>query len=338
LTDRIGIKRTLLLFNLLAIAGFLIVVAVPAWPAVLAGSLFFLSWSAISLPAMMSLVVFALPTTKRTMGVTLHSLVRRLPMAVGPLIGGSFIAIWGERDGVRLAFLVAAVMGVVGLFAQQLLIVEAPRPMPGATPPAPPAWHPLLLARQMRPALRRLLVCDILIRTCEQLPYAFVVIWCMDVIARPVSAVEFGILTTVEMTTAVLVYIPVAHSADRLGKKPFVIITFVFFALFPLVLSQCRSFWPLVGAFVLRGLKEFGEPARKALIVDLCPDHGRATMFGFYYLVRDVIVSVAALLGAVLWLRSPALNLVAASAFGLAGTVWFARWGSDLGGESAERS
>ena len=46
---------------------------------------------------------------------------------------------------------------------------------------------------------------------------------------------------TIEMTTAVLVYIPVAYLADRSTKKPFVLITFVFFTLFPLALLYSRS-------------------------------------------------------------------------------------------------
>ena len=34
----------------------------------------------------------------------------------------------------------------------------------------------------------------------------------------------------------------------------------------------CRSFETLIPAFILRGLKEFGEPTRKALILDLSPE------------------------------------------------------------------
>jgi MFS family permease len=83
LADRLGTKRALLLFNLVAMVGFLVVVLVPAWQAVLVGAVFFLSWSAVSLPATMGLVARVLPPTKRTMGVTMHSLVKRLPMASG---------------------------------------------------------------------------------------------------------------------------------------------------------------------------------------------------------------------------------------------------------------
>jgi hypothetical protein len=89
------------------------------------------------------------------------------------------------------------------------------------------------------------------------------------------------------------------------------------------VLFFSRSFATLVLAFIVRGLKEFGEPTRKALILDLSPTERRAGMFGFYYLLRDSTVSIAALCGAWLWNISPAANLWTSFACGVAGTTWF---------------
>jgi len=327
LSDKLGVKRALLIFNLMAIAGFLIVVLIPLWPAVILGAILFLAWTSISQPATMSLIAKVLPAQKRTMGVSMHSLVRRIPMALGPLVGGAFIALWGERNGVRYAFVAAAAMGVVSIAIQQWLLQDD-RAAPGASQSSRILErNPIALIRAMSPDLRSLLASDILIRFCEQIPYAFVVIWAMKTIPTPVSAVQFGLLTTIEMATAIAVYIPVAYLADRGTKKPFVMLTFVFFTAFPLALLFCRSFHLLVLAFILRGLKEFGEPARKALIVDLAPEGQKAAMFGAYYLVRDVIVSLAAFGGAFLWMISPAANFLTAFAFGVIGTIWFAARG-----------
>ncbi len=328
LADRLGAKRALLVFNLLAMAGYLIVIAVPSWPAVFIGAALFLGWTAVSMPATMKLIVRVLPARQRTMGVSINSLIRRLPMALGPVVGGWFIYHWGEHAGIRLAFLAAAVLAGVAILVQQRLIEEEPAGT--ATSGDAGRFRPVRLLREMSGPLRMLLLSDILIRFCEQIPYAFVVVWCTKLIADPVSAVAFGALTAIEMTTAVLVYIPVAYYADRLGKKPFVLITFVFFALFPLTLLFCHSFWPLVAAFVLRGLKEFGEPTRKALIVDLCPADRKATMFGFYYLIRDLIVAFAAAAGGLLWKIGPSANLLTAFAVGVFGTLLFARYGWDV--------
>jgi len=330
LSDRIGTKRALLVFNLFAMCGFMIVILVPAWQAVLFGAVLFLSWSAISLPATMSLIFRVLPTNKRTMGVSMHSLVRRIPMALGPVLGGVCITIWGERNGVRMAFVFALILAVVAVILQQKMIEESKSDHFDDRRGSAPEKNPLKLLGRMHLPLKRLLVADILIRFCEQIPYAFVVVWCMKAIAQPVTAIQFGLLTAIEMITAVLVYIPVAYLADKNTKKPFVVITFSFFTFFPLVLLFCRSFEWLILAFVLRGLKEFGEPTRKALIMDLAPDDCKAGMFGLYYLIRDVVVSIAAFGGAFLWLISPVTNFLIAFAFGLIGTLTFAFKGADL--------
>jgi MFS family permease len=335
LSDRLGTKRALLVFNLASMIGFLIVVLIPAWPAVLGGAVLFLSWTAISLPATMSLVARVLPKNKRTMGVSLHSLVRRVPMALGPLVGGVFIKAWGVERGVRLAFVGALVMAVIAAVLQQMLIEDdAPAERTEAE------HNPVRMWQYMSGELKQLLVADILVRFCEQIPYAFVVVWAVGTADAPgpVSALQFGVLRTIEMATAVAIYIPVAYFADRTQKKPFVVMTFIFFTLFPLLLLYSQSFEMLIVAFVLRGLKEFGEPTRKALIMDFAPEDRKAGVFGLYYLIRDVIVSVAAFGGAFLWRASPKVNLLTAFAFGALGTIWFALRGRDFGRSTRETS
>jgi len=327
LADRCGSKRSLLIFNLIAMLGFLIVIVIPSWPAVFVGSFFFLSWTAISLPAVMDVVAQTLPKNKRTMGVSLHSLVRRIPMALGPILGGILIDCYGVERGIRLAFGCALLLAGVAAVIQQKMIQDDERRNPDAE-------HPFAMAaamlRLMTPNLRNLLTADILIRFCEQIPYAYLAVWAMQTAAGAhVSGTQFGILTAIEMTVAVLIYIPVAWLADRGNKKPYVVATFIFFALFPLVLLFSRNFWMLALAFALRGLKEFGEPTRKALIMDLAPEDRKAAMFGTYYLCRDVIVTVGAGLGAWLWTISPATNLLTAFAFGVLGTLWFALRGRE---------
>jgi MFS family permease len=262
----------------------------------------------------------------------MQSLVRRIPMALGPLMGGFFIGVWGERDGVRLAFMAAMIMSAAALILQQCMIEDDQPAIRHSKEACPlrPEKNPLKLFRLMNPSMKRLLVTDILIRFCEQIPYAFVVIWCMKTIANPVSALEFGVLTTVEMATAVMVYIPVAYLADRSTKKPFVLITFIFFSLFPLALLFSHSLEWLIAAFILRGLKEFGEPTRKALIMDLSPESCKAGMFGLYYMIRDIVVAFAALSGAFLWQIDPAVNLLTAFAFGALGSIGFAVFGRDV--------
>jgi uncharacterized protein involved in response to NO len=46
-------------------------------------------------------------------------------------------------------------------------------------------------------------------------------------------------------------------------------------------------------------------------------------MIGAYYLVRDLIVSAGAILGAYLWKLGPRPNFLGAAVFGAAGTIFY---------------
>jgi MFS family permease len=324
LSDRLGTKRALLFFNALSMFGYLCVILIRSWWAVLLGAAFFISWSAISLPATMDLLSKVVPNNRRAMGVSVLSLVRRVPKMLGPVVGGVCIAVWGVELGVRAAFILALVLALAASILQQRLIADDSKETKTAEP------NPLRLWREMPINLRNLLWSDILIRFCERIPDAFVVIWATRAVLHPVSELTFGWLSAMESITAVVVYLPVAYFADRFGKKRFVLITFMFFTIFPIALLNSHSLGPLIAAFILRGLKEFGEPTRKALIMDLAPEERKAAMFGLYYLVRDVLVAFAAFGGALLWSVSPELNLNVAFGFGVLGTIWFAWRGQDL--------
>jgi MFS family permease len=137
------------------------------------------------------------------------------------------------------------------------------------------------------------------------------------------SAPRFGLLVAVQAATAMAVYIPAAGIAQRVGKKPFVTATFFAFALFPLAVVWARSFGWLILAFIVGGLREVGEPARKALIIDLVTPSLRARSVGLYYLGRSLVIAPAAFIGGLLWRVSPHLPFHVAAGIGLAGALLF---------------
>jgi Major Facilitator Superfamily len=245
-----------------------------------------------------------------------QSVIKRVPIMVAPFFGGVLIDRFGVIPGVRIALLISIVLSGVTIFVQRKLR-DDPSP-DAATKERLNLWQSL---RAFNSPMRRLLLSDILIRFCERIPYAWVVIFAMDYIG--VSAKQVGVLTTVEVLTAALCIIPASHFADRYGREPFVIVTFIMFTLFPISLMVSRSFPALMIAFAIRGLKEFGDTSRKALIIGYCDPARCGQMVGAYYLVRDVIVSTAAILGAYLWHQGAALNFLAAAGLGLAGTIFY---------------
>ena len=317
IADIIGNKRAFLVFDLMAIGGYIIAIIFTSWIAIFIGMIFFSAWNAVSLPASMSLITKSLGGKKTAMGISMHSVIRRFPMMIGPIIGGILISAYGLVIGVKVSFGISIVLCLIGIFFQQKMTADVVQEVE--------KLHPLALWKRFDKRLKNLLVSDILIRFCEQIPYVFVVIWCLDFVK--VSPEQFGLLTAVEMITAVLIYIPVASFSDRLERKPFVVITFIFFSIFPLFLYFSTSYLLLIFAFIIRGLKEFGEPTRKAMIMELSVKKAEARSFGLYYFIRDFIVSFAAFFGGLLWKISPEINLFTASLTGVAGTLFFLFFG-----------
>ena len=319
LTDRLGHRRSLLLFSAASLSGYLLVLVWRHWSALVLGAFLFLAWSGFSLPATFSIIATSLDQRRHTMGVGVQSMVRRVPMMLGPLIGGWLITRYGWKSGVQYALLGCIALSTATAVFQWFM--EEPLPTTKETTASQRSRFPFLFVKSFNPTLRELLVSDILIRFCERLPYAFVILWAMN--HAGVSAEQYGWLVAIEMVTAMLCYIPVAHLADKYGQRPFVLVTFVFFTLFPVTLLWADTFPSLACAFAVRGLKEFGEPARKALIIAQADPAFRARTYGAYYLLRDSIVTVGSFVGAWLWSLGPRANFLGAALCGALGTVWF---------------
>jgi len=318
LVDIWGHRRAFIIFNLISIVGYALVLLVPHWAAVIAGMFLFLSWTCFSLPATFSLIGAALEANRHSMGVGVQSVIKRLPIMIAPIFGGILIDRFGIINGVRIGLVVSVFLSAATILLQRQLREE-----PKEKIEASDRWNFLRSVREFNPPMRRLLLSDILVRFCERVPYAWVVIFAMDYIG--VSGRQVGILTAIEMLAATVCIIPAAHYADQYRREPFVIVTFIMFTLFPISLLMSRSFSTLVIAFLIRGLKEFGDTSRKALIIGYSDSDHRGQIVGAYYLIRDLIVSTGAILGAYLWKVGPALNFIGAAALGIAGTIFYVK-------------
>ncbi|MEO8044057.1 MAG: MFS transporter [Spartobacteria bacterium] len=314
--DRWGFRHAFVAFNVLSIVGYAVVLLVPHWGAVICAMFLFLSWTCFSLPATFSLIAETLEANRHSMGIGMQSVIKRLPIMIAPFLGGVLIDRFGMITGVRIGLAVSIAFSVATIGVQRQL---------SSVPPSAVArterWGFWRSLTSFKAPLRRLLLSDILIRFCERIPFAWVVIYVMDYVGTDAKGV--GLLTTVEMLAATLCIIPASHFADKYGREPFVFVTFIMFTLFPVTLWFSGSFAMLVLAFAIRGLKEFGDTSRKALIIGYSDPQRRGQMIGTYYLVRDLIVSGGALLGALLWKLGPGVNFMSATALGAIGTIYY---------------
>jgi MFS family permease len=272
-----------------------------------------MAWSGLALPATFAVIAESLPPERRAMGFTVQSILKRLPIVLAPPLGGLLIGSIGLVAGVRVSLTITVVLGIFSLLAQHRFYAEAPLEVR----PAPIGLRRSLQALPV--ALKHLLLAESIVRIGQGLAEIFVVLYVTNVLG--LSAPTFGALVALRMATSILAYLPVATLADRQGRTPFVVAGFLCYALFPFLLVSAQGPVGLVAAFVCAGLREIGEPARKAMIVDLANAAQRGQMVGVYYFTRGLVVMPASLLGGLLWTLAPQTPFVVAAGVCLIGMM-----------------
>jgi MFS family permease len=319
ISDRLGTRRALLLFGALSTVGFAILWAWQSIAGVFIGIFLVMAWASLGLPATFALVGEELEGGARVVGFTMQAILKRLPIVLAPPLGGLILERFGMKDGMRIGLAASIVLSIAMLIG----LGRALRRTGEAVAPPQDAGSAPMRTR-LPAALRQLLIADCLIRLCEGLPEVFLVVWAIEIVR--VTPAQFGILVSILMVTAIASYLPAAALAGRAEKKPFVILTYAFFTLYPLAVLASRSFGALAAASVVGGLREIGEPARKALIVDLSDPRARGRTVGVYYALRGFAVAGAAAVGGALWTIRPSLTFLIAGALGVAGTLWAVRF------------
>ena len=316
LSDRMGFRRALVLFNVLAITGYALYL-VADWRWVLAGTLFVAAWSSLSLPATFSVIGASLRRERRAIGFGVQSILKRLPIVIAPAAGGLLMDRMGVVGGVRIGLLITIGLAAAAIWMQLRLYREPPRQKP-ADDTLRAVW------RRMPPGLKGLLTADCMVRMGQGIGEVFIVLYATNVVK--VSMAQFGLLTSLRMIVSIATYIPVSKIADRMDRRPWVVLTYAFFALFPVTVALAHNLAGLMVAFAVAGLREIGEPPRKALIVDLSPADARGRSVGLFYLVRGLVVTPAAYFGALLWRVSPALTFWVSAGAAASGLVFYAAY------------
>jgi MFS family permease len=316
LSNRLGSRGTLVLVGLVPLAGYAVFLATSSVPAAIVASFLIGSWEALSVPATFAVVGKSTEPGARTMAFALQSIQKRLPKIVGPLIGGLVLTAVGVTQGIR-ALLWAALASVLVSIALQWRLLEKHEPAPPATISKREVW------RAMPPFLRRLWWSDMIVRWCDWLTRDFIVLYCLNVLG--VTPAFYGAMIALQMTTALLTYLPVGAIVERGHHRPFIGLTFLFFTLVPACLALARGKTSLVIAFLVYGLREIGEPARKSLITSLFPAEYRARGVGLYWGWRAFAIFPAPIVGALIWQAAgPHALLWTAFGVGVVGSLMFA--------------
>src|SRR5262245_8155586 len=158
LADRVGRRYAFLLFVALASAGYLVYLLSPSWPLLFVGLALVMAWQSMASPAIFAVIGDSLPRERRAMGFTLQSILKRVPIGIAPIVGGVLISSLGVVRGIHAALLITLVLALatILLLSRINITIKASH-----TTGIVGVW------RSFHTALKRLLLSDVIIRTCE---------------------------------------------------------------------------------------------------------------------------------------------------------------------------
>jgi hypothetical protein len=310
--------------------GFIIMLSTNDPRVIVLGAILMTNWEPLSVPATFDVVGSEVPKNRRTIAFAVQSIQKRLPKAIGPAIGAFLLVSIGYHANLIVAFALVGVAVIV-----QLALTRQMRPK--ADPPRVPIRD---IMRTMPADLRRLLRAEIMIRWGDWFARDFAILYVVFILTRrwgwtdDAAAEAGGTLMAIMALTALGTYVPVAKWVDRsTSPKPFIGATFLLFSLFPISLVLLPKLAAAAGVpvmvglvvtYVLNGLREIGEPARKALITTGFEPHVRARAVGVYWGMRSFAFFPAPIVAALLWAWiGPDSTFLIGGGIGLAGTLFF---------------
>jgi MFS family permease len=384
IAGRFNTRRGLLLFNAAPLIGLTILLLWRHPIAVFLAIPFVFVWDSIAGPALLTVVGDSLPSDRRAMAFSLQSLFRRVARMLAYGINALLVVLMGTVAGpyvadflhalglargtsatdlaMTAAFLLSFIVVIASLAVQFRFMKTASVDASGTI-----IHRPLSVLRGFDPQLKRLLAADIFARLAEGMPRELIILFTIGVFMKAAGLVfdsawkTFSLMLIVSQVTSAITYIPMGFVASRpgLAKKPYIGLTFFFFASFPAVLALVG--WVALGgvlpvgavipvmiiAFIFMGMREIGEPARKAMIVDLIPPAQKTQAIGIYWSFRSASVMIAPLVGGLIWVGvnrwagydmadatgpGPIAMLAASSLCGVVGVIYYySRFGKPVG-------
>ncbi|RLF07672.1 MAG: hypothetical protein DRJ64_02525 [Thermoprotei archaeon] len=315
ISDKLGARKALTLFSIMATAGYILYLISWNWEIFLLGTFLVMVWDSMSQPALFSLIGEVLKKRQRAMGFSVQSILKRIPIIIAPPLGGLLIMNLGLIEGMKIGFTITILLTMFASIFQYKFYTQRERRKDSIT------ISLLETSKMMKKELKYLLIADILARFGSYMASQYIVLYIINILGG--SSLDFGLLVSVQMATAISTYLPAAKMADMYGRRPLIALTFTFFSLYTLALGITNTLAIVPVSFILAGLREVGEPARKALIVDLAEDPYRGRIIGLYYLIRELIGFPAPIIGGLLWYFNPRCTFLLASIISSIGLLLF---------------
>ena len=110
------------------------------------------------------------------------------------------------------------------------------------------------------------------------------------------------VLYLVFSVVATLTSLPFGRLSDKLGRKPILTLSYIFWILLCICFAFIKSYWIIFLVFILYGLHKGSlEPVQRTLVSELSPVKYRASILGTYQMVIGLSALPASFIAGILW-------------------------------------
>ncbi|MBI5216867.1 MAG: MFS transporter [Ignavibacteriae bacterium] len=208
---------------------------------------------------------------------------------LGAVLGIVFCLLFIEI-GYSNLFLLAAIPSVLG----SLLVVKSIKEVPKART----TTFKGLSFKQLDSNFRLFLVLSALF-SIGSFSYSFLLLYTFD------AGFEKGglpILYLIFTVVAASFSMPFGKLSDRFGRKNILFVSFCFWTLCCTGLLFLKTYWGIIGCFILYGLHKAAiEPVQKTLVSELAPPELRASTLGGFQMVIGLCAFPSSFLAGLLW-------------------------------------
>ena len=291
-----------------------LIALVASWPMLLALRVFDRLGKGLRSSPRDALLARSVPASKRGVAFGLHRAFDNAGAVIGPLLAAGLLAL---HVPLRDILLWAAAPGVLCV----ALALALKEPDDGAVASsATPDWT----WRGLSPAFQRMLAA-IAVFTLGQASNTFVILRAHDL---GMPAAQSALLWAAVAATSTLLAVPLSAHSDRVGRVPMLTIGWALYAVLFVGLGWISDVDLLWAAAILLGVYMAAtEGSERALIADLVPHERLGTAYGWYYLVKGLLLLPAAAAFGWLWFTAGATAaFMVASSFVALATLALVAW------------
>lgn len=319
LADKHGRKNLVVKLTLAGALANLFCVLAPSWQFVLLGIMLQNVFLGALVPCLQAIVADSIPSEKRGMGFSMFMLVNNAAAIFSPIVAGFLYLRYGLVLGVRVAYSIVVAMYLIAAMVRirltETLKVDNGKPSLGS------------VFRDYPKAVKEGL------NVWKRLPQSMLIMFITNAVSAFVFAIfvpyqvvyatkilhidEFNWAFVMMWYTATMVFLalPSGKLADKIGRKKPVLVSWIFFALFPL-LFLAGGLYMLFAAYLFFGASNaLFAAAYQALEADFVPQELRGKEVGCSSFIIFVLMAIGGLIGGFLYQSvSPMLPFILAFA------------------------